>query len=120
MSDMPTDPPDAPGPSDPTDPPRSDPPPSVGATGLCFMAGALFAHGIVRASAFGEPMPQGGLLLPPLLVVFSLGLLWAVAKTRSRLGVPMTERARLRQRLLVGGAAVAGLGLGAVVAMVQG
>lgn len=84
------------------------------------MAGALFAHGIVRATAFGEPVPQGSIALPPVLVIFSLGLLWAVGRTRARLGVPMTERARLRQRLLVGGAAVLGLLLGSVVGFMQG
>ncbi len=100
--------------------PPIDPPPSVGATGLCFMAGALFAHGIGRQLLFGETPPQGALLLPPVLVAFSLGLLWAIGRTRARLGVALTPRSLRRQRLLLAGAGLLGLVLGGVVAQLQG
>ncbi len=100
--------------------PVSNPPPSIGATGLFFVAGALFAHGIGLQVAHGIPVPLGGWVLPPVLVVFSMGLLAVVTRTRARLGVPLSDAARRRQRWLLLGAAIGGLVLGAVVAVTRG
>jgi hypothetical protein len=104
-------------------PPQHKPvsiPPSVGGSGLAVTGGLLLGRNLAETVFFGTTIPGLGWVIPVVLLSFVVVLIQFTLMARQRMGIIVEPSSIRRQWMVVGGALLLGLVMGAAFPYVNG